>query len=76
MLDPFCGSGTTLQAALDEGAGRVVGIDREAKYLRMCLRGLKPPPASPGRKRRPPPDKSGILVRSVIRIPKNLFPGT
>ncbi len=33
LLDPFCGSGTMLMAGLDHGASRVVGIDREAKYL-------------------------------------------
>ncbi len=32
ILDPFAGSGTTLEAALNEGF-RVVGIEREADYL-------------------------------------------
>ena len=33
LLDPFVGSGTMLAAALDCGASRVIGIDKEAKYL-------------------------------------------
>ena len=32
VLDPFAGSGTTLQAARDEGF-RAVGIERETDYL-------------------------------------------
>jgi site-specific DNA-methyltransferase (adenine-specific) len=37
-LDPFCGSGSTLLAALDRGASKVIGIDREAKYLSIARR--------------------------------------
>ena len=33
LLDPFCGSGTMLTAGLDQGASKVIGIDREEKYL-------------------------------------------
>lgn len=33
LLDPFCGSGTTLLAALDSGASKVIGIDKESSYL-------------------------------------------
>lgn len=33
LLDCFCGSGTTLLAALDNGAGHVIGIEKEASYL-------------------------------------------
>jgi DNA modification methylase len=36
LLDPFCGSGTMLQAGLDCGASRVIGIDREKKYLAIA----------------------------------------
>jgi DNA modification methylase len=32
VLDPFAGSGTTIEAALREGF-RPVGIEREAEYL-------------------------------------------
>lgn len=38
LLDPFCGSGSTLLAALDAGASRVIGIDREKKYLEIARR--------------------------------------
>jgi DNA modification methylase len=33
LLDCFCGPGTMLAAALDFGASRVVGIEKEKKYL-------------------------------------------
>ena len=32
VLEPFAGSGTTLQAALDEGMN-VIGVEKEEKYL-------------------------------------------
>lgn len=32
VLDPFAGSGTTLQAAVEEGFG-AIGIEREAEYV-------------------------------------------
>lgn len=38
LLDPFCGSGTMLLAGLDHGASKVVGIDREKKYLGLARR--------------------------------------
>lgn len=36
VLDPFAGSGTTLEAALTEGV-RTIGIEREADYLPLIL---------------------------------------
>jgi hypothetical protein len=36
LLDPFVGSGTMLQAGLDEGASRVIGIDKEKRYLEIA----------------------------------------
>jgi DNA modification methylase len=41
LLDPFCGSGTMLVAGLDHGASRVIGIDREKKYLGIAKRRIK-----------------------------------
>ena len=38
LCDPFAGSGSTLLAALNAGAGRVIGIDREKKYLAIAKR--------------------------------------
>ncbi|MHB1028562.1 MAG: DNA methyltransferase [Pirellulaceae bacterium] len=38
LVDPFCGSGTTLVAALDCGASKVIGIDKEADYLAKARR--------------------------------------
>ena len=38
LLDPFCGSGTMLAAGLDCGASKVIGIDREKKYIAMAKR--------------------------------------
>jgi DNA modification methylase len=36
LLDPFCGSGTMLLAGLDQGASKVIGIEKEAKYLKTA----------------------------------------
>jgi site-specific DNA-methyltransferase (adenine-specific) len=44
VLDPFAGSGTTLQAARDEGF-HAIGIEREAEYYNDCLRRLAAKPA-------------------------------
>jgi DNA modification methylase len=41
LLDPFCGSGTMLAAGLDTGASRVIGIDREAQYLKMAAKRVR-----------------------------------
>ncbi len=38
LLDPFCGSGTMLMAGLDHGASKVIGIDKEKKYLAIAKR--------------------------------------
>jgi DNA modification methylase len=38
LLDPFCGSGSILVAGLDEGASKVIGIDRVEKYLEITRR--------------------------------------
>ena len=36
LLDPFCGSGTMLLAGLDCGASKVIGIEKEKKYLKTA----------------------------------------
>jgi DNA modification methylase len=41
LLDAFCGSGGVLVAGLDEGASRVIGIDKEAKYLETARRRIR-----------------------------------
>jgi DNA modification methylase len=38
LLDPFSGSGTMLQAGLDQGASKVIGIEKEKKYLAIAKR--------------------------------------
>jgi hypothetical protein len=42
VLDPFAGSGTTLEAALAEGF-RAVGVEREPQYAELCVRRLSRP---------------------------------
>ena len=41
LLDPFCGSGTMLMAGLDHGASKVIGIDKEARYLDIARRRIR-----------------------------------
>jgi DNA modification methylase len=41
LLDPFAGSGTMLTAALDCGAAKVIGIDKEKKYLAIARRNIE-----------------------------------
>jgi DNA modification methylase len=36
LLDCFCGSGTVLTAGLDFGASRVIGIEKERKYIKIA----------------------------------------
>ena len=36
LLDCFAGSGTMLAAGLDHGASKVIGIERQAKYLKIA----------------------------------------
>lgn len=38
LLDPMAGSGTMLLAGLDHGASKVIGIEQEARYLRVARR--------------------------------------
>lgn len=40
VLEPFAGSGTTLEAAVREGFD-VIGIEREAEYLPLILKRLQ-----------------------------------
>ncbi len=42
LLDPMCGSGSILAAALDQGASKVIGIDKEKRYFQMAERQLNP----------------------------------
>jgi len=41
LLDPFCGSGNVLAAGLANSASRVIGIDKERRYLRMAARRVR-----------------------------------
>jgi site-specific DNA-methyltransferase (adenine-specific) len=40
VLDPFCGSGSTLLAAAEEGVG-FIGVDISPEYCGIALRRLK-----------------------------------
>lgn len=46
VLEPFAGSGTTLEAAVREGFG-VIGIEREAEYLPLILQRIRKPHEQP-----------------------------
>jgi DNA modification methylase len=41
LIDMFCGSGTMLASGLDHGASKVIGIDREKKYLAIAKKRIK-----------------------------------
>ncbi|MFA6364702.1 DNA methyltransferase [Methanoregula sp.] len=41
LLDPFVGSGTMLLAGLDNGASKVIGVDKQKKYLVMAKRKIR-----------------------------------
>jgi DNA modification methylase len=41
LCDPFCGSGTMLQAGLDCRASKVIGIDKVRKYLATAKRRVR-----------------------------------
>jgi len=41
LLDPFCCSGNVLAAGLANRASRVIGIDKERRYLRMAARRVR-----------------------------------
>jgi DNA modification methylase len=42
ILDPFAGSGATVEAAILEGVGHVIAIEREAEYLPLITARLHP----------------------------------
>jgi len=46
LLDPFCGSGTMLLAGLDHGASKVIGIEKEFKYLKTAKRRIAGTPST------------------------------
>ncbi|MCX5658351.1 MAG: DNA methyltransferase [Planctomycetota bacterium] len=41
LLDPFAGGGTMLAAGLNEGASKVIGIEKEAAYLEIAARWIE-----------------------------------
>ncbi len=41
LLDPMCGSGTSLMAGLDHGASRIIGIDKVKKFLDTARRQIQ-----------------------------------
>ena len=41
LLDPFAGSGTMLLAGLNHGASRVIGIEKEKKYVKIAERRIR-----------------------------------
>ena len=41
LLDPMAGSGTMIQAGIDHGASKVIGIEKEAKYLKIARKRIE-----------------------------------
>lgn len=67
ILDPFCGSGTTIVAAVQCGLS-AIGIDRDRRYLALTATRLQSQeesldvqaPAPPGQSSRPPSPATGL----------------
>jgi len=41
LCDPFAGSGTMLQAGLDNGASSVIGVEKMKKYLTIAKKRIE-----------------------------------
>lgn len=71
VVDPMCGSGTTLEAAQQAGV-RWIGMDRNHNAFRITKRRLQsllsqpPPPVQPDRARRVDRKRPGDLVPSAL----------
>ena len=78
VLEPFAGSGSTLQACLEEGV-RVIGVEREATFYGDCCARLEAIDGEPKpireRKRPaaiPPPESKPELILTPPLIPQRL----
>ncbi len=70
VLDMFAGSGTTLQAALEEGF-HAIGIEREAEYHADILRRLE---VARKAMEKPAPKPKAIRVTQPKKAPKTDYP--
>ncbi len=64
VLDPFAGSGSTLEAAMREGFD-AIGIERESEYHTDCLRRVSAVEAEIEAARKPTPDDTPPLLAAM-----------
>lgn len=68
VLDPFCGSGTTLVAAIEEGFD-CIGIEREAEYVAIIEARVAAAQQRPQRVAKPQPKRQPVKVQSAATAP-------
>lgn len=68
VLDPFCGSGTTLVAAIEEGFD-CIGIEREAEYVAIIEARVAAAQQRPQRVAKPKPKRQPVKVQPAAKAP-------
>lgn len=68
VLDPFCGSGTTLVAAIEEGFD-CIGIEREAEYVAIIEARVAAAQQRPQRVAKPKPKRQPVKVQPAATAP-------
>jgi DNA modification methylase len=68
VLDPFCGSGTTLVAAIEEGFD-CIGIEREAEYVAIIDARVAAAQQRPQRVAKPRPKRQPVNVQPAATAP-------
>lgn len=68
VLDPFCGSGTTLVAAIEEGFD-CIGVEREAEYVAIIEARVAAAQQRPQRVAKPKPKRQPVKVQPAATAP-------
>lgn len=68
VLDPFCGSGSTLVAAIEEGFD-CIGVEREAEYVAIIEARVAAAQQRPQRVAKPKPKRQPVKVQPAATAP-------